>query len=160
MKLIEKEDYKTALTEARYCVEVLEQKMQGAVSAHFKESVAGWTRDDLREENVMGMSSTTADYSKDDATLTVTLLGGQGSGGAFAGALGSIAQMGMMQSGKRFRVQGLSASVDPQGKVTVQLSDGGFITVSSPQYQQQDSALKALEPFLDAFPFSKINEAR
>jgi hypothetical protein len=160
MKLVEKGDYKAALTEARFCVEVLEQKMQGAVTAHFSESVAGWTRNDLREESVLGMSNITAEYSKGDATLTVSLIGGQGSGGAFGGALGSIAQMGMMQSGKRVRIQGLPATIDPQGKVTIQLNDGAFISVSSPQYQQQDTALEALEPFLDAFPFSKINEAR
>lgn len=160
MRLVDKEKFKEALEEARWCVESLEAQLQGNTSSHFKDNVAGWKRTDVREENVMGMTSIIGEYRKGDDTLTVTLIGGQGSGSPFGGALGGLAKMGMMQNGKRFRVQRLKASVDPQGQITVNLDDGSFITIKSPQHSRQDDALKALEPFLDAFPFADINDTR
>jgi len=160
MRLVEKGDHKEALEEARWCVEALESVLQGSVSEHFEAEVAGWRRTDIREESAMGMSSIIGEYRKGDTTLVVTLIGGQGSGSILGGALGGLAQMGLMQSGKRFRVQRLKASVDAQGQITVNLDDGSFISVKSPQYNTQEEALDALEPFLDAFPFAKINETR
>ncbi len=163
MKHLDKEDYKGALNDARLCVELLEQKVQGSVTKSFSESVAGWERTSISEENVLGMANITAEYSKGDDTLSVSLVGGKGSGsgGAFGNALGSIATMGMMQAGgKRIRVQGLAATVTAEGEVIIQLDDGAFVTVSSPQYSSQDTAIDALESFLDAFPFAEINKAR
>lgn len=160
MRLVDKGNHKEALEEARWCVEALESVLQGSASEHFKSEVAGWRRTDIREENAMGMASIIGEYRKGDDTLSVTLIGGQGSGSLLGGALGGLAQMGLMQSGKRFRVQRLKASVDAQGQITVNLDDGSFISVKSPQYSSQDGALDALEPFLDAFPFAEINDTR
>ncbi|NIB43900.1 hypothetical protein HBA55_30135 [Pseudomaricurvus alkylphenolicus] len=160
MRLVDKEKFKEALEEARWCVEALESSLQGSVASFFSANVAGWQRTDVRQENALGMGSIIGEYSKDGKTLTVTLIGSKGSGGAFAGALGGLAKMGLMQQGRRFRVQGLKASADPQGQITITLDDGSFITVKSPQYSRQEEALKALEPFLDAFPFADINDQR
>lgn len=160
MNLVDKENYKEALAEARWCVEALENSLQGSMTEFFKETVAGWKRKDVRQENAFGMGSIVGEYRKSDNTLTVTLIGGKGSGGAFGGALGNLAMMGMMQQGKRFRVQGLKATVDNQGQITITLEDGSFITVKSPQYSRQEEALQELESFLDEFPFAQINSHR
>ena len=160
MRLVEKGKHKEALEEARWCVEALEDQLQGSASGHFSAEVAGWTRVDVREESAMGMSSVVGEYRKGDKTLAVTLLGGKGSGSILGGALGGLAQMGLMQTGKRFRVQRLKASVDAQGQIMVTLDDGSFISVKCPQYNTQEEALDGLEDFLDAFPFAEINDTR
>ena len=53
----------------------------------------------------MGISMTTATYEKGDISADVSLTGS--GGGSGLGALGSLASMGMMQSGRQVRVAGL-----------------------------------------------------
>ena len=160
--LIKDEAYKEALEEARWCVTALENLLQASTSELFSDSVAGWKRVDVKQNNTMGMGAITANYKKGNGSLTVTLLGDQGSGGILGGALSGLAKMGIMGAAgsKRFRVQRLKATVDAQGSIMVSLDDGSIIQIQSPQYKNADAALEGLSDFMDEFPFKEINDQR
>lgn len=160
MGLVSKQDYQAALEEARWCVQALENSIQGEVAKFFKENVAGWKRTNFQEQNAMGMATISSTYEKDGKRLNVSLMGQQGSGSGFGAAMGNFAKMGMMQAGKRFRVQRLAATADNNGNIMVMLDDGSFFQIESRDYNTADEALNGLEPFLDAFPFAEINKTR
>ena len=73
------------LTEARdkaqVCLEALEQEVTGSVGKLFSAEVAGWTRTNIQQENVLGFSNVTATYTKGETMATVALTGTGGDGG-------------------------------------------------------------------------------
>ena len=104
-------DIAGALEEARWCVTLLEQMMQDAVSSFFPEEVDGYTAGEIAKEQVMGMSMIDCDYTKDGKVISVSLTSG-GSGGA-DNPLSAIAKMGMQMGGigQKIRIQKRSAVI-------------------------------------------------
>lgn len=155
-------DFTAARDKAAICLEALEQEVTGSVGKLFSAEVAGWTRSNIEQNNVLGFTNVTATYTKADTTATVALTGtgsGGGGGGGLGGLLGGFARAGLAGSGQQVRVAGLPASVQPDGMITVTLEDGSFLTFSSPSFASQESALAGLGELVNGFPVAEINKA-
>jgi hypothetical protein len=151
------------LTEARdkaqACLEALEQEVTGSVGKLFSAAVAGWTRTNIEQNNVLGFTNVTATYTKAEATATVALTGTGGDGGGLGGLLGGFARAGLASSGQPVRVAGLPATVQTDGTIAVTLEDGSFLTFSSRTFSSQDTALAGLGDLVNEFPVAAINKA-
>ncbi len=148
-----------ARDKAQVCLEALEQEITGSVGKLFSAEVAGWTRTNIEQENVLGFSNVTATYKKGETTATVALTGTGGDGGGLGGLLGGFARAGLAGTGQQVRVAGLPATVQPDGTITVTLEDGSFLTFSSPSFSSQEAALAGLGELVNAFPVADINKA-
>ena len=149
-------NYAEARDAARFCLEGLEQELEGEIGQYFLMEVAGWRRTSFEQNTAMGFSNTSARYEKDGISVTVSLTGGVG-GGFGLGALGGLANLGILQSGRQVRVAGLPAVVNADGTVMVPLEDGSFLTFESPAFNDADSALSGMGDLVDAFPVADIN---
>ena len=153
-------NYTEARNKAQVCLEALEQEVTGSVGKLFAANVAGWTRTNIEQNNVLGFTNVTATYTKGETQATVALTGtGSGGGGGLGGLLGGFARAGLAGSGQQVRVAGLPASVQTDGTITVTLEDGSFLTFSSPSFSSQESALAGLGELVNAFPVADINKA-
>ena len=108
-------DFTAARDKAQVCLEALEQAVTGSVGKLFSASVAGWTRSNIEQDNVLGFSNVTATYTKAEVTATVALTGTASGGGALGGLLGGFARAGLAGTGQPVRVAGLPATVQPDG---------------------------------------------
>ena len=149
-------NYAEARDAARLCLEGLEQELEGEIGQYFLMEVAGWTRTSFEQNTAMGFSNTSARYEKDGMSVTVSLTGGVG-GGFGLGALGGLASLGILQSGRQVRVAGLPAVINPDGTVMVPLEDGSFLSFESSDFNDADSALSGMGDLVDAFPVADIN---
>jgi hypothetical protein len=151
------------LTEARdkaqVCLQALEQEVTGSVGKLFAASVAGWTRTNIEQNNVLGFTNVTATYTKAETTATVALTGTGGDGGGLGGLLGGFARAGLAQAGQQVRVAGLPATVQTDGTIAVTLEDGSFLTFASSKFSSQETALAGLGDLVNGFPVAAINEA-
>ncbi len=153
----EAEDWTTARTKARLCLEGIEQKLEGQVEQYFREEIAGWKRIDLERAKAMGFQNTTARYENAKGEIvTVSLAGGAG-GGGLGGALSGLARMGMLGSGQAIRVGGLQASVTPDGQVLVPLTDGSLLTFDCPDFDTAQKALDGMGSLINDFPVKDID---
>lgn len=148
--------YSEARNLAHLCLEGLDQKLEGEVGEYFLDDVAGWTRTSFEQNKSMGISITTASYEKGGDSADVSLTGGM-SNGTGLGALGGLAAMGMLQSGRQVRVGGLPAAVNPDGTILVTLEDGSFLSFKSRNYNDADSALAGIGSLVNEFPVADIN---
>ena len=155
--LQEDEKYSEARAAARLCLEALDKKLEGAVGQYFLNDVAGWRRTSFEQNNAMGFAVTSASYKKDGTTANVSLTGGTGGGAGF-GALSSLTSFGMMQTGRKVKVAGLPASVNPDGTIMVTLEDGSFLNFDSPDFNDADSALAGIGSVINEFPVADINQ--
>ena len=149
-------NYSEARKLARLCLEGLDQKLEGEVGEYFLEEVAGWRRTSFEQNKAMGLSITSARYVKGEDSTDVSLTGGA-AGGTGMGALGGLAAMGMLQSGRQVRVGGLPAAVNPDGTILVTLEDGSFLSFKSRNYKDADSALAGIGSLVNEFPVADIN---
>ena len=153
-------NYTEARDKAQACLDALEQEVTGSVGKLFSTNVAGWTRTNMEQNNVLGFTNVTATYKKGEQEATVALTGTGGSGGGgLGGLLGGFARAGLAGSGQQVRVGGLPASVQPDGTITVTLEDGSFLTFSSSSFTTQEAALAGLGDLVNAFPVAEINKA-
>ena len=149
-------NYAEARDAARLCLEGLEQELEGEIGQYFLMEVAGWTRMSFEQNTAMGFSNTSARYEKDGMSVTVSLTGGV-AGGFGLGALGGLASLGVLQSGRQVRVAGLPAVINPDGTVMVPLEDGSFLSFESSDFNDADSALSGMGDLVDTFPVADIN---
>ncbi len=147
-------NYAEARDAARLCLEGLEQELEGEIGRYFLMEVAGWTRVNFEQSSALGFSNTSARYQKDGNTVTVSLMGGAAAG---FGALGGLAQIGLLQSGRQVRVAGLPAIVNPNGDIMVPLEDGSILNFNSPSFNDADSSLSGMGDLVNAFPVADIN---
>ena len=152
-------NFTEARDKAQVCLEALEQEVTGSVGKLFAANVAGWTRTNIEQNNVLGFTNVTATYTKGETQATVALTGTGSGGGGLGGLLGGFARAGLAGSGQQVRVAGLPASVQTDGTITVTLEDGSFLTFSSPSFSSQDSALAGLGELVNGFPVADINKA-
>lgn len=154
-KLFEENDIKAALEEARWCVESLEQLKQQSTANLFPDSLNGFNGGQVDTQNAMGMSITERTYSKGSNTIDVNYTGG----GAAAGGLAALANLGMTMGGggKKLRIQRhvvLDTSAQGNAKFIVTMKSGGMLNVSSSN-TDYDTVLV----FLKAFPIKEIDNA-
>jgi hypothetical protein len=150
-----------ALNSARLCLQGLEQEVTGEIGRFFPQEVAGWRRTSFDQNSVFGFTNISADYAKGDdrATVSLTREAAGGGGLGLGGLLGGLARAGLAQAGKQVRVGGLPASVQPDGTISVSLEDGSFLTFSSSDYGDADSALAGIGDLVNAFPVADLNKA-
>lgn len=148
-----------ALNSARLCLQGLEQELTGEIGQFFPQDVAGWRRTSFEESSAMGFTNISSTYEKGDNSATVSLTREAGGGGGLGlgGLLGGLARAGLAQSGRQVRVAGLSASVQPDGTISVSLEDGSFLTFMSPQFDDADAALEGIGDLVNGFPVADIN---
>ena len=149
IKAFESKDVDGALEEARWCVEALEQEKQSSVATSFSDKVGSFVGEEVEENKAMGMMVTSRRYVDGDKEVTVTLT--QSGGGASPmGALGAIANMGMMGAGKKFRMQGHTGtdmSEGSQAKLMITPKSGsGFIS-----FESRDISPTELRAFTEEF---------
>lgn len=154
-KLFEENDIKAALEEARWCVESLEQLKQQGTANLFPDNINGFNGGDVETQNAMGMSITERTYSKGSNTIEVNYTGG----GAAAGGLAALANMGMTMGGggKKLRIQRhvvLDTSDTNSAEFIVTMKSGGMLNVSSSN-TDYDTVLA----FLKLFPIKEIDKA-
>ena len=140
------------------CLESLERELDGEIGQYFLEDIAGWKRGRFEQSAAMGMRNASTSYEKNGTRVQVSLIGG-GSGRGLGGALGGLARMGMMGSGRPIKVAGLPANVMPNGQVMVTFSDGSLLTFESSAYKTPDEALAGMGELIDKFPVAKIRDA-
>ncbi len=154
-QLFEADDIAGALEEARWCVEALEQLKQQGTADLFPETINGFNGGEVQTQNAMGMSITERVYSKGGNNIDVNYTGG----GAAAGGLAALANMGMTMGGggKKLRIQRhvvLDTSSQGNAEFIVTMKSGGMLNVSSSN-TDYDTVLE----FLKAFPIKEIDNA-
>lgn len=154
-ELFDANDIAAALEEARWCVESLEQLKQQGTANLFPDSINGFNGGDVETQNAMGMSITERTYSKGSNTIEVNYTGG----GAAAGGLAALANMGMTMGGggKKLRIQRhvvLDTSDNNSAEFIVTMKSGGMLNVSSSN-TDYDTVLA----FLKLFPIKEIDKA-
>jgi len=113
-RLIDEEDFASALDEAKWCVESLQQIKQQAMLTVFPDSVDGFDGGDLDNQSAMGMTILERTYTNGDGDVSVSLTTGVAGGG-----LAALAQLGMglgAGTGKKMRIQ---------KRTVLDMSDGG-----------------------------------
>lgn len=154
-KLFEENDITAALEEARWCVESLEQLKQQGTANLFPDSINGFTGGQVETQSAMGMNITERSYSKGSNTIEVNYTGG----GAAAGGLAALANMGLTMGGggKKLRIQRhvvLDTSSQGSAEFTVTMKSGGMLNVNSSN-TDYDTVLE----FLKVFPITEIDKA-
>ncbi len=152
-------DFAAARAKAQSCLQGLDQELQSQVSELFPESVGGWRRTKIEQNQALGFNNVSATYQKAETRATVSLTGGAGGSDAnsLGGLLGGIARMGL-QAGQQVRVGGLPASVQGDGTIAVSLENGSFLTFASTAFRDQAEALAGLGDLVNGFPVAEINK--
>ena len=137
---------KEALEEARWCVEGLEQEIQAQEKELFSKTIGDWKRGEVRQNKGMGMFVTETSYTRDNMKIDMTLTGGTG---AMAAAM---AQIGMMQGGKRIRLGKHRGVMTPKGELSVKLNDGRML-----MFKSRNASADELQAFAKQFPIAGLD---
>ncbi|OMH32184.1 hypothetical protein [Motiliproteus sp. MSK22-1] len=137
---------KEALEEARWCVEGLEQELQALEKELFSKTIGDWKRGEVRQNKGMGMFITETSYTRDNMKIDMTLTGGSG---AMAAAM---AQIGMMQGGKRVRLGKHRGVMTPKGELSVKLNDGRML-----MFKSRNAGADELQAFAKQFPVADLD---
>lgn len=150
-------DLEGALEEARWCVTLMEQEQQAATGLHFKDSILGYTGEELEQQNTMGFLLISRNYHKDGQYIEVQLNAGN-AGGALQ-AFSALAQFGIQNgAGKKMRIQkrtAMASSENGSSNVTVTLRSGGMLT-----FESRDVDLDTLTAFAKAFPIAELDDSK
>lgn len=140
------DDLKAAVEEARWCLEGLEQTLQGMDADMFAKEIDGWTRGEVQSNKAMGMSMTETTYTKEGSVIRVSLNSG-------TGALGAVmAQMGMMQGVKRVRLGRYKGTITGEGELTVSFDGGRMLSL-----QGEGVDTDTLVGFAKALPLNELS---
>lgn len=154
VELFDEDDIEGALEEARWCVTLLEQNMQGTRAKFFADTIAGYEGTELEQNSAMGMEVITREYTMDDKYLTVTLT--TGGTGNLAGAFAAFAQFGG-QGGKKLRIQRRTAMDMSEGNsvdIIVTLKNGGVL-----KFESNDLDFDAVKSFAQEFPIADLDDS-
>lgn len=153
--LYSKKDIDGALEEARWCVEALEQIKRKQVIGLFPDEVAGYKGGEIQHQKAMGFSMLERDYRKEGKIITVSLNDSSKGGGM--GGIAAIAQMGMMEAGKKIRIQRrevIDMSEGDRVEFMVVLKSGGMLRIASSNVDH-DNTLE----FVKQFPIVTLDDA-
>ena len=161
-RMIEENDFTSALDEAKWCVESLEQVKRERTFTVFPEEIDGFVGGELQNESALGMSMIEREYRRDGDTISVSLVsGGIASGGLASGGLAALAQLGLGAggAGKKIRVQKRTvidmSESSGNAQFLVQLkSNQGMLTISSDDLPSDD-----VLAFVREFPIKDLDEA-
>lgn len=159
-RLIGENDIDGALEEARWCVEGLQQMKQQLTLKVFPDEVEGYIGGEVENQSAMGMSMIERLYTRDGRSIEVELSQLGKLGGAGAGALAALAQMGLNlggSGGKKMRIQKRTvmdmSDSDGEAQFMIQLKSGGMLRISS-ENESRDKVLA----FVKAFPIAAIDD--
>ena len=160
-RMIEENDFTSALEEAKWCVESLEQVKRERTFTVFPEEIAGFVGGELQDQSALGMSMIEREYRRDGDAISVSLVSGIASGGLASGGLAALAQLGLGAggAGKKIRVQKRTvidmSESEGNAQFLVQLkSSQGMLTISSDDLPSDD-----VLAFVRAFPIKDLDEA-
>jgi len=148
-------DINAALEEARWCVEGLEALKQQNTLGFFPDQVGTWVAGEVTNSKIFGMSMLEREYTRDGATISVSLATGGGGTGLMA-----LAQAGMQLGGEvlqKFRVDRqtvLNLSNDKEARFLVQLQSGGILNITS-----VNALTDSVKSFVTDFPVGELNDA-
>lgn len=157
-------NFSAARDKARLCLDGLERELATEVGEFFLPQIGAWTRTSFEQSRAMGFSNISAEYEKDDISVSVSLIGTSGGGAAgglgdLGGLFGGIAQSALLQNGQQVTVAGLTSTVSPDGMLTVPLDDGSMLTFESRDLESADAALAGMGDLVNDFPVADINAA-
>jgi hypothetical protein len=147
-----------ARNKAQACIEELNNELAGSTAKLFPESVAGWKRGNVEQNQALGVNNVSTSYAKDKHTVQVSLTGGGKGANNVGGLLSGIAKLGIKSSGKQIKVAGLPGSIQADGSIMVTLDDGSFLGFTCPDFHTADDALAGMGDLVNAFPVGEINK--
>jgi hypothetical protein len=147
-----------ARNKAQACIEELNNELAGSTAKLFPESVAGWKRGNVEQNQALGVNNVSTSYAKDKHTVQVSLTGGGKGANNVGGLLSGIAKFGIKSSGKQIKVAGLPGSIQADGSIMVTLDDGSFLGFTCPDFHTADEALAGMGDLVNAFPVGDINK--
>lgn len=157
-ELIDAGDVATALEEAQWCVESLQQLKQQRTLTLFPDELQGFIGAEVQNQSAMGMNIIERVYENADHNLTVTLTSGVAGGG-----LAALAQLGMRLgtaagTGKKIRVQRRTvinmSQPGANSEYMVQLKSGGMLMIKSESLGDEQ-----LLEFVREFPIADLDDA-
>jgi hypothetical protein len=147
-----------ARNKAQACIEELNNELAGSTAKLFPDSVAGWKRGNVEQNQALGVNNVSTSYAKDKHTVQVSLTGGGKGANNVGGLLSGIAKFGIKSSGKQIKVAGLPGSIQADGSIMVTLDDGSFLGFTCPDFHTADEALAGMGDLVNAFPVGDINK--
>ncbi|MEE4218354.1 MAG: hypothetical protein V2I48_12145 [Xanthomonadales bacterium] len=141
-----------AKEKAQLCLQGIEQKLSGEISAYFREEIGDWKRTSLDKSQVMGFSNISATYAKGSNTVDISLTGS--AGGSGLGGLLGLAQMG---GGQQVTVAGITSSLNSDGSLMVPLENGSLLMFESSDFNTADEAIAGMGDLINDFPVADIN---
>ncbi len=147
-----------ARNKAQACIEELNNELAGGTAKLFPDSVAGWKRGAIEQNQALGVNNVSTSYAKDKHTVQVSLTGGGKGANNVGGLLSGIAKFGIKSSGKQIKVAGLPGSIQADGSIMVTLDDGSFLGFTCPDFHTADDALAGMGDLVNAFPVGDINK--
>ena len=146
--LIAQKNYPKALDELGWAKKEIEKMNSNAVQTYLPDSLGGFTGGKTTVNNAMGMMNIERPYTKGDATVKVSLVGGSG-----GGAMGGLAAMGKMaamfgggEGQETVRIQGRTAmlktsSAEPELQIFL---DSGSVLTFNAESGMSGTDLKAM----------------
>lgn len=167
-KLIQEEDdLDGAIEEATWCLTGLKQLQEEIKLSLLPDELNGFTGGEINNQNMMGMAVIERDYTRDGKTISLILTSTSGAGGAAAGGLGALAELGKLfgametagagGGGKKIRIQKRTVIVSDEGgtgTLNVQLKSGGSLRVQSSDLHSDE-----LVEFMRDFPLVELDDA-
>jgi len=147
-----------ARNKAQACIEELNNELAGSTAKLFPDTVAGWKRGNVEQNQALGVNNVSTSYAKDKHTVQVALTGGGKGANNVGGLLSGIAKFGIKSSGKQIKVAGLPGSIQADGSIMVTLDDGSFLGFTCPDFHNADEALAGMGDLVNAFPVADINK--
>jgi len=147
-----------ARNKAQACIEELNNELAGSTAKLFPDTVAGWKRGNIEQNQALGVNNVSTSYVKDKHTVQVSLTGGGKGANNVGGLLSGIAKFGIKSSGKQIKVAGLPGSIQADGSIMVTLDDGSFLGFTCPDFHTADDALAGMGDLVNAFPVGDINK--
>jgi hypothetical protein len=147
-----------ARNKAQACIEELNNELAASTAKLFPDTVAGWKRGQVEQNQALGVNNVSTSYAKDKHTVQVSLTGGGKGGNNVGGLLSGIAKFGIKSSGKQIKVAGLPGSIQADGSIMVTLDDGSFLGFTCPDFHNPDESLAGMGDLVNAFPVGDINK--
>jgi hypothetical protein len=123
---IEKKNFTKALEELSWAQKELEKMNAKRIEEFFPPQLGSYKGARIETQSMMGMQSIERLYTDEKGnSLSVSVMGGLGSGGGPLGGIAAFGRMAAMQ-GDTFRIDGLTASIDGS-ELSVFLDSGGII---------------------------------
>lgn len=159
---IEKKNYTKALEELNWAKNEIGKMHITAIKGFFPDTLAGFTGDKAKSNNVMGMTNVERTYKGTAGQVKVSLVGGT-KGGAMGGLAGlgrMAAMMGGQNGQESLRIAGQTATLNTKSsrpELSVFLESGGILKVEGLKGITGDNSAQ-LKTVAEAIQIAELNK--